>query len=52
VKHKTVDPVAGAVGSAASAVSHSASHAKDAIAGKGKDWLLLMMMDNALHVQQ
>lgn len=35
-KHKTVDPVAGAVGSAASAVSHSAGHAKDAIVGKGK----------------
>lgn len=36
VKHKTVDPVAGAVGSAASAVSHSAHHTKDAIVGKGE----------------
>lgn len=42
VKHKTVHPVAGAVGSAASAVGHSASHAKDAVARKGRSTQLLL----------
>jgi hypothetical protein len=36
IKHKTVDPVAGAVSGAASAVSHSAHNARDNLTSKGE----------------